>query len=157
MVKKISIIAPAFNEEDCVDELATRLAKVFDQNPNYDFEAILVENGSSDRTFELLSEIHEKDSRFTVLTLAKNFQTDGGISAGLSIADGDAAVLMTADLQDPPEPRGGDRPPAVEQTLSPVPGQAQVRVALRNRRGPAQPSPSEGRKGSCIQNRRGHL
>ena len=55
--RKISIIAPAFNEEDCVVELAARLTNVFQQNPNYDFEAILVENGSSDRTFELLSEI----------------------------------------------------------------------------------------------------
>ncbi len=102
-MKKISIISPAFNEEDCVGELAARLASVFDQNQQYEFEAILVENGSSDRTLELLTEIHERDSRFTILSLAKNFQTDGGISAGLSVADGDAAVLMTADLQDPPE------------------------------------------------------
>ena len=103
MKRKITIIAPALNEEDCVEELAERLKLVFDNNPKYDFEAVIVDNGSSDNTLALLSAIHEQDSRFTVLSLAKNFQTDGGISAGLSIADGDAAVLMTADLQDPPE------------------------------------------------------
>lgn len=103
MKRKISIVAPALNEEDCVEELAVRLSLVFDDNPSYDFEAIIVDNGSSDKTLELLSGIHERDSRFTILSLARNFQTDGGISAGLSVADGDAAVLMTADLQDPPE------------------------------------------------------
>ncbi len=103
MLKKITVIAPAFNEEECVGELADRLSEVFAKNPNYQFEVIMVENGSSDRTFELLKEIRSQDSRFSILSLAKNFQTDGGMSAGLSIADGDAAVLMTADLQDPPE------------------------------------------------------
>ena len=103
MKRKITIIAPALNEEDCVSELAERLKMVFDNNPKYDFEAVIVDNGSSDNTLALLSAIHEQDSRFTVLSLARNFQTDGGISAGLSMADGDAAVLMTADLQDPPE------------------------------------------------------
>ncbi len=101
--KLISVIVPAYNEEECVEELARRLALVFDENPKYDFEAIIVENGSIDRTWELLQKIHEKDHRFKTIQLARNFRMDGGLTAGLHYARGDAAVLMTADLQDPPE------------------------------------------------------
>jgi dolichol-phosphate mannosyltransferase len=76
---------------------------VFDANPKYDFEAIIIENGSVDRTWELLQQIHHRDSRFKIVQLARNFRMDGGLTAGLHYARGDAAVLMTADLQDPPE------------------------------------------------------
>lgn len=99
----ISIIVPAYNEEDCVEELARRLKLVFDENSKYEFEVIIVENGSSDRTWELLQSINAADSRFKVVQLARNFRMDGGLTAGLHYASGDAAVLMTADLQDPPE------------------------------------------------------
>ena len=101
--KLISVIVPAYNEEDCVKELARRLSAVFDANSKYDFEAIIVENGSVDRTWELLEQIHEEDKRFKIVRLARNFRMDGGLTAGLHFARGDAAVLMTADLQDPPE------------------------------------------------------
>jgi glycosyltransferase involved in cell wall biosynthesis len=101
--KLISVIVPAYNEEECVEELARRLALVFDENPKYDFEAIIVENGSIDRTWELLQKIHQRDQRFKTIQLARNFRMDGGLTAGINFASGDAAVLMTADLQDPPE------------------------------------------------------
>lgn len=99
----ISIVVPAYNESECVDELASRLQKVFAQLPDYDFEAIIVENGSEDDTFEKLVAIHDADHRFKVLQLARNFRMDGGLTAGLNYARGDACVVMTADLQDPPE------------------------------------------------------
>jgi glycosyltransferase involved in cell wall biosynthesis len=101
--RKISIIIPAYNEEDCVDELATRLAAVFDSESSYDFECVIVENGSADSTMERLVDINRRDGRFKILQLARNFRMDGGITAGLAVVDGDACVLMTADLQDPPE------------------------------------------------------
>lgn len=101
--KLISVIVPAYNEEDCVEELARRLSAVFDANSKYEFEAIIVENGSVDRTWELLEKISNEDSRFKIVRLARNFRMDGGLTAGLHYASGDAAVLMTADLQDPPE------------------------------------------------------
>ncbi len=101
--KKISLVIPAYNETDCVDELATRLAAMFDSEPEYDFEAVIVENGSVDDTMEKLEKIHAADGRFTILQLARNFRMDGGLTAGLSVIDSDAVVLMTADLQDPPE------------------------------------------------------
>jgi len=99
----ISIIVPAYNEEACIEELARRLSSVFEQNLRYEFEAIIIENGSSDQTWELLQQIHQRDHRFKVVRLARNFRMDGGLTAGLHYVKGDAAVLMTADLQDPPE------------------------------------------------------
>jgi dolichol-phosphate mannosyltransferase len=99
----ISLIIPAYNEEDCVDELARRLSKVFDTEPQYEFEAIIVENGSIDSTWQKLQLISEVDSRFKVLKLSRNFRMDGGLTAGLDYVKGDACILMTADLQDPPE------------------------------------------------------
>jgi dolichol-phosphate mannosyltransferase len=101
--KLISIVIPAYNESDCVDELASRLKSVFKEKSEYEFECILVENGSEDDTFSKLQAINKEDSRFKVLQLARNFRMDGGLTAGLSVVSGDACVLMTADLQDPPE------------------------------------------------------
>jgi polyisoprenyl-phosphate glycosyltransferase len=103
MKKLISIVVPAYNEQDNVNELTTRLKSVFAANPTYDFEAIIVENGSLDNTYEKLLAVHQQDNRFKILQLARNFRMDGGITAGLNSATGDAAVIMTADLQDPPE------------------------------------------------------
>lgn len=101
--KKIALVIPAYNESECVDELAERLAGVFDTETGYDFEAIVVENGSTDDTYDKLIAINARDPRFKVLQLARNFRMDGGITAGLSVVDADACVFMTADLQDPPE------------------------------------------------------
>lgn len=103
MNKLVSVVVPAFNESDCVEELARRLQEQFDRLPQYDFEVVVVENGSIDDTYEKLCKIHESDPRFKVLRLARNFGTDGGMTAGLAHIAGDAAVIMTADLQDPPE------------------------------------------------------
>jgi len=103
MKKLISVIIPAYNEEECVDQLAARLKTLFVTESQYDFEAIIVENGSIDSTWEKLQKIAVADSRFKILKLSRNFRMDGGLTAGLDYIKGDACVLMTADLQDPPE------------------------------------------------------
>lgn len=103
MKKRITIVVPAYNESDCVDELARRLSAVFDSEPDYDFDAIIVENGSVDDTWDKLQDVHANDPRFKVLRLSRNFRTDGGLTAGLNYLDADACVFMCADLQDPPE------------------------------------------------------
>lgn len=101
--KLISIIIPAYNEEECVDELASRLKALFTLESQYDFEVFIVENGSVDLTWEKLQVIAAQDNRFKILRLSRNFRMDGGLTAGLDHVTGDACVLMTADLQDPPE------------------------------------------------------
>ena len=101
--KLISIVVPAFNEEDCIDELARRLTAVMDELTSYQFEALIVENGSTDKTWSLLQKIATSDGRFKPIRLSRNFGMDGGVTAGLELATGDACVIMTADLQDPPE------------------------------------------------------
>jgi dolichol-phosphate mannosyltransferase len=101
--KNISVIIPAFNEEDCVDELAIRLQSLFLTEMSYDFEVIIIENGSTDGTWEKLKNISNNDERFKIIQLSRNFRMDGGLTAGLDYVTGDACVLMTADLQDPPE------------------------------------------------------
>lgn len=103
MKKVVSIVTSAYNEQGCVEELARQLGGVFETNPAYDFEVIVVENGSTDKTFEKLLEIRAKDPRFKIVRLSRNFRMDGGVTAGLNYARGDAAVLMTANLQDSPE------------------------------------------------------
>jgi polyisoprenyl-phosphate glycosyltransferase len=102
MKKLISVVVPAYNEEANVDELARHLRLVFDENSRYDFEAIFVENGSTDETYEKLLHIHDEDPRFKIVRLSRNFRMDGGVTAGLQYASGDAAVIMTANLQDKP-------------------------------------------------------
>ena len=101
--KLISIVVPAFNEEECIDELVRRLTAVMDGLTNYQFEALIVENGSTDKTWSLLQRIATSDKRFKPIRLSRNFGMDGGVTAGLEMATGDACVIMTADLQDPPE------------------------------------------------------
>ncbi len=101
--KLVSVVIPAYNEEDNVEELTRRLQAVFAENSRYDFEAVIVENGCTDGTYDKLLEVHAKDPRFKILRLSRNFRCDGGITAGLQFASGDAAVIMNADLQDPPE------------------------------------------------------
>ncbi len=101
--KLISIVIPAYNEEEVLDELKRRLQSMMDGNPRYDFEVIIVENGSFDSTYDKLLKIHADDGRFKIVQLSRNFRCDGGITAGLQYVHGDAAVIMMADLQDPPE------------------------------------------------------
>jgi len=102
-MKKISIIIPAFNEEDCIPELVSRLKMVFENESGYQFETLLIENGSLDSTFEIMKKSIGNDLRFKIIKLSRNFRMDGGLTAGLEFATGDACIWMTADLQDPPE------------------------------------------------------
>jgi len=102
-MKKVSVVIPAYNEQDCIPELTRRLKAVMGKEQNYSWEVLIVENGSTDKTWLLLVEIAKSDTRFKVLKLSRNFRMDGGLTAGLDFINGDACVLMTADLQDPPE------------------------------------------------------
>jgi glycosyltransferase involved in cell wall biosynthesis len=101
-MKTVDIIIPAYNEEDCLEELGQRLQELFKRQPLYDFHVLLIDNASTDSTFEKAKALNDKDSRFHVIQLSRNFRMDGGLTAGLAYAHADAVVLMAADLQDPP-------------------------------------------------------
>ena len=100
----ISIAIPAYNESANIDELWSRLTAMFELlRSEYNFEVVVCENGSRDNTFEKLSQIKRVDSRLKMVQLSRNFHMEGGMLAALSEASGDACVIMSADLQDPPE------------------------------------------------------
>lgn len=103
MKKLLTIVIPAYNEEEGLDELKRRLQNTINKIEKYNFEIIIVENGSVDNSYKKLLDINKEDSRFKIVQLSKNFNCDGGISAGLKFAKGEAAIIMNADLQDPPE------------------------------------------------------
>jgi len=99
----LSVVVPCYNEEACLSEAHTRLTAAVEQIPDLDFELIYVDDGSNDSTLERLREIHKADSRVRVLSLSRNFGKEVASTAGIQQADGDAVVLIDADLQDPPE------------------------------------------------------
>ena len=100
----ISVAIPAFNEEKNLVELILRLQEVFSRmKEKYLFEVIVCENGSSDNSFETLKAINAQDERIKIIRLVRNFNMEGGMMAALSYVKGDACVIMSADLQDPPE------------------------------------------------------
>lgn len=98
----ISVVVPMYFEEDVAQECYNRLKKVMDDNKiNYEF--IFVNDGSTDKTPEILSEIAAADSRAKVINFARNFGHQNAVTAGVDYATGDAIVIIDADLQDPPE------------------------------------------------------
>lgn len=96
-----SIIIPIYNEEENIVELYSRITDVMEKVGTY--EIIMVDDGSRDRSWEMIKDLHEKDTRIKGLSLSRNFGHHIAITAGLDYARGDAVLLMDGDLQDPPE------------------------------------------------------
>ncbi|HXY81553.1 MAG TPA: glycosyltransferase family 2 protein [Gaiellaceae bacterium] len=97
-----SLVVPAYNEEGVIEELAARLGDVMDQLDG-DAEAILVDDGSRDRTYQLMLEASRDDPRIRAIRLSRNFGHQTALTAGVDVTTGDAVIVMDADLQDPPE------------------------------------------------------
>lgn len=102
-MKKISIIVPAYNEEESLPYLYERLNNLMDSNSNYEFEILFVNDGSKDKTIELIKEYRAKDSRYCYVDFSRNFGKEIAMMAGLDYAKGDCVIFIDADLQDPPE------------------------------------------------------
>ena len=102
-MKKISIIIPAYNEQESLPILYERLTKLMETLNNYDFEVLFVNDGSKDQTIEIIKELREKDKRICYVDFARNFGKEIAMIAGLDYATGDCVIFMDADLQDPPE------------------------------------------------------
>ena len=102
-MKKISIIVPAYNEEEALPLMYERLYKVLEKIKNYDFEVLFVDDGSKDKTLSIIKEYRKYDKRISYVSFARNFGKELAMIAGLDYAKGDAVIFIDADLQDPPE------------------------------------------------------
>ena len=102
-MKKISKIIPAYNEEESLPMLRDRIEKLMDSMKNYEFEILFVNDGSKDRTIEIIKKMREEDTRFNYVDFSRNFGKEIAMIAGLDYATGDCVIFMDADLQDPPE------------------------------------------------------
>jgi len=101
--KKVSILIPAYNEQEVLSHLYERLNKLAGETVDYEFEFLFVNDGSRDRTLEIIKNYAEKDSRVAYVNLSRNFGKETAMLAGLDHVTGDATVIIDADLQDPPE------------------------------------------------------
>ena len=102
-MKKITIIIPAYNEEESLPPLYERLEKLMNSMGNYEFEILFVNDGSKDNTINLIKEYRQKDERISYVDFSRNFGKEIAMIAGLDYATGDCVIFMDADLQDPPE------------------------------------------------------
>lgn len=98
----LSVIIPCYNEELVVQETYKQLTEVM-KRTNMDYELIFINDGSRDRTIELLTSLAEEDNAVKVINFARNFGHQCAVTAGINHCHGDLAVIIDADLQDPPE------------------------------------------------------
>jgi glycosyltransferase involved in cell wall biosynthesis len=98
----VSVIVPCFNEEETIEACHQRLSSVLEGIAE-NYEIVYIDDGSKDKTAQILQRLHEADSRVVVLRLSRNFGHQAAVSAGLDLTHGDAVVIIDADLQDPPE------------------------------------------------------
>jgi glycosyltransferase involved in cell wall biosynthesis len=99
---ELSVVMPVYNEAEVLPEASRRLTEVL-QNTGLRYELIFVNDGSSDDSESILSDIHNNDSSVAVINLSRNFGKEYALTAGLDFANGEAVVVIDADLQDPPE------------------------------------------------------
>ena len=102
-MKKVSLVIPMYYEEKVVEECYKRTKKVLESLENYEYEIVFVNDGSKDKTLDILEEIAKKDENVKVLSFSRNFGHQAAVTAGLKVITGDAIVIIDADLQDPPE------------------------------------------------------
>lgn len=102
-MKKITILIPAYNEQEVLESLLERLDNISNTQKHYDFEFLFVNDGSKDKTLEIIKEKSKTDRRISYVNLSRNFGKEIAMIAGLDHAKGDATVIIDADLQDPPE------------------------------------------------------
>ena len=101
-MKKVSLIIPCYNEEQALPIFAGELDNVRQELRQYDFEVLMVNDGSSDKTLETMKKISEEYDYFKYLSFSRNFGKEAAMYAGFCNADGDYVAVMDADMQDPP-------------------------------------------------------
>ena len=101
--KKISVVIPMYCEELVAEECYKRTKNVLEDLAPYNYEIIFVNDGSKDKTFEILEKIAKNDIKVKVISFSRNFGHQAAVTAGLKFVTGDAVVIIDADMQDPPE------------------------------------------------------
>lgn len=99
---KITAVVPCYNEQEALGLFYEELNRVTAEMRDCEFEILFVNDGSKDRTLELMKELAEKDGRVKYISFSRNFGKEAAIYAGLEHASGDLVAIMDADLQDPP-------------------------------------------------------
>ena len=103
-MKKISLVIPMYYEEDVAYKCYERVSSVLKSiEYKYDYEIIFINDGSKDKTLEILEKIAEEDKKVKIISFSRNFGHQAAVTAGLKDVSGDAIVIIDADLQDPPE------------------------------------------------------
>ena len=102
-MEKISVIIPMYFEELVAEECYKRVSTVLKGINNYEYEIIFINDGSTDKTLEILESIAKNDNRVKVISFSRNFGHQAAVTAGLKEVTGNVAVIIDADLQDPPE------------------------------------------------------
>ena len=105
-MKKISIMIPCYNEQESLPLLYKALYAVMEDqrvSSKYDFEIMLVNDGSADSTLAVMRQLHKEDNRVSYIDLSRNFGKENAMMAGFDYVTGDCCIIMDADLQDPPE------------------------------------------------------
>jgi glycosyltransferase involved in cell wall biosynthesis len=102
-MKSVDIVTSAFNEEECLPELFRRIDEVFKLETNYVYRIIVADNSSSDNTWEIITEAAKGNSKISANRMSRTFSFDAALRSGIDHSTSDVVVIMTSDLQDPPE------------------------------------------------------
>lgn len=100
-MKTVSILLPAYNEEDSFQLIKTNMESVAEANPDYNWEFLLVNDGSTDHTLQQMIKLHTLDKRFSYIDLSRNFGKETAMMAGFDYVTGDGVIIMDADMQHP--------------------------------------------------------
>lgn len=103
-MKKISIIIPVYNEEEVIDECYNRINSIILKDlTNYDVELLFINDGSKDKTFDIIENYSKTNKNIKLISFSRNFGHQAAVTAGMKFATGDANIIIDADMQDPPE------------------------------------------------------
>ena len=101
-MKKLSLIVPMYNEEEMIPLFFEKIEEVLNQIKDYTKEIVCVNDGSRDKTLELLKEYKKKNNDIHIVSFSRNFGHEAAVAAGCKCATGDVMIVMDSDLQDPP-------------------------------------------------------